>query len=206
MSLPFPTSVPDSATLSQLLRTRRDYLVGQQDVLILWPGQFHFILPELFQKHMAAFLWRESAIRLVLLYARELKLSNALADTLAMILWYMDVVFNCSLFEFQATAATSNDCHSMTFNQYLKIEYWARRHEPKFVNASPIMADPNLISDCGEGVYIIIMLPGLISSILFEIGTCTSMPWGLSGVERNISSFSATMTTRSIQQRFCYLR
>lgn len=197
----FPKSVPNARTLSYLLDIEREYVVAQNGQLILEPGHSQLIMPTMYQKTMASFLWRDAAIRSVLLHAGELKIPSTLTDNLTMVLWYMDDVFNATLREFKSSTVMNADFRSKTFDQYLTIEYWIRRHEPKNVNAFPLTPDHD-INNCGEHAR-----PSNCSlSNVYQIGTPTLPPWDLYGLERRTSSSSAQRKKRSKMRRSCCLK
>lgn len=167
-ALLFPKSVPNATTLSYLLDIERDYILTQRGQLILEPGHSQLIIPTLYQTTMAAFLWRDSAIRFVLSSAGELKIPSTLTDNLTMVLWYMDEVFNSTIRELKASAAMDLDLRSPTFYEYLTIEYWIGRHEPTNVNAAQVGPDYD-INHNGEHAH-----PAHCSiNNVYQIGTPT---------------------------------
>ncbi|KAI6020599.1 hypothetical protein EDC04DRAFT_2607396 [Pisolithus marmoratus] len=108
----FPKDVPSEDTLNELLATERPSKAVQ--------GKDHEInIPGLYFNHMQCFMWRESAIQVVLKHADQLELQEDLANTLHK--------------DSQKAAAKNLQWQSKAFNSYLRIEYWVMHHEPWLV-------------------------------------------------------------------------
>ncbi|KAI6038767.1 hypothetical protein EDC04DRAFT_2603689 [Pisolithus marmoratus] len=97
-------------------------------------GKDHEInIPGSYFNHMQSFVWRESAIRVVLKHADQLELQEDLANMLHKVLWYMGGILERIHKDSQKAAAKNLQWQSEAFDSYLRIEYWVMHHEPWLV-------------------------------------------------------------------------
>ncbi|KAI6137533.1 hypothetical protein BKA82DRAFT_4023803 [Pisolithus tinctorius] len=91
-------------------------------------------LPHHYYEPIQAFTWRGKAIQLVLRFKKkgEVEVEEPLVENLTMILAYMNRVFVQVIVEAKKVKCTDRtlDWCSPTFDNYLPIEYFVRRHEP----------------------------------------------------------------------------
>ncbi|KAG9318960.1 hypothetical protein JVU11DRAFT_1075 [Chiua virens] len=91
------------------------------------------LLPKRYLRPLECFLWWESAICLVLHHINVLEVPEDLHENLKMVLWYMDNIFNQIIRTSDLKITDATDFASAVFNDYLRIEYLVRCHEPKHV-------------------------------------------------------------------------
>lgn len=192
----FPDSVPDERSLRLLLNTRRHYVFKDQEPLQIQRGTSIATVSVDYAKHMAAFLWREAAIRLVLSHAKELQLDGALADNLAMVLSFMDEVYEKIHAEASSSSDETGSAQSQTLYQYLVTEYFVRRQEPVNIRAFRRTNDINLnwydFKSCGKYSF----TSGTFYTDVHQIGNLTGIHWGPHGPGKECdSSLTSRMRT-----------
>jgi len=160
-TLHFPDHVPKGVKLGRLLSTRRIVRVYENTSLVdvETNGDVLMSLTERYVKHIQYFVWREDTIRLVIHFARQLKIETELENNLKMILWYMDEVHNAIVDQSDPDITEDSPFRSPVFDSYLFIEYFVGRHEPLNVRQYRRDQDRNIdrgdIMECGESSSIL---------------------------------------------------
>ncbi|KAI6155863.1 hypothetical protein BKA82DRAFT_4011275 [Pisolithus tinctorius] len=138
----YPSSLGFIHNLKALLKKDRHVRLAEGGSEgTIWPCQVTHAddkvvveLPHHYYEPIQAFTWREKAIRLVLRFKKkgEVQVEEPLVENLTMILAYMNRVFVQVVVEAKKVKRTDRtlDWRSPTFDNYLLIEYFVRRHEP----------------------------------------------------------------------------
>lgn len=102
--------------------------------------------PSHYMEVIRAFLWRESAIRLVLQWRAKLGVTKLMEDNLGRILKYMDTIFTRLCKEAANVASEDRDpeWRCKVFDSYLAIEFFVGRHEPSMVREFRRHSDVNI--------------------------------------------------------------
>ena len=105
-------------------------------------------LPHHYGEAINAFVWREQALWLVLQFKEELCLMPNIITNFSMVLAYMDAIL-CRLAE-EASHVKEEDrtqkWRCKVFDDYLAIEFYVSRHEPRFIRDFRRKHDLNI--DC----------------------------------------------------------
>lgn len=161
----YPDHVPSAAKVKRLLGFEKGVSIDRRSSIfaVELDGFSVCKLPDHYLDDMRRFIWREEAIRFVLSLEKQLNIPETLADNLKMVLWYMDTLFNhivrdaASLMEYNSPEDMMK-FRNDTFDNYLLIEYWVRRHEPKNITKFRSTNDRNLdrssIDQCSESLFL----------------------------------------------------
>ncbi|KAI6029949.1 hypothetical protein PISMIDRAFT_24005 [Pisolithus microcarpus 441] len=145
----FPDTVPEGTTLD-LMMAKRKVVEGSEARRCLVKireddaDTKEIDLPGSYYAHMQRFVWRETAIRVVLANSETLGVGEGLQDTLKQVLWYMCGIFERIGVESRKAIARQPQWRSEAFDNYLKIEYHVMRHEPWLVREFRRNNDTNL--------------------------------------------------------------
>lgn len=170
----FPRKIPDTDTLYDLIHHSRDFELGANRDITIYPGtNSQVVLPHQYQIHMGRFLWRETILRLILRFGDNIDLEKDRRDNLAMILQYMDNIFNRISDDAMGLQGTETDFRSKIFDEYLVIEYYVGCHEPFEIREFRRKFDINLnwmrVEECGNVTEVRVYYPALISDRLAEV-------------------------------------
>lgn len=152
----YPDHVPGATKFRRLLKTTRKVVTytNSTSFAVFCDGVSACVLPARYIDHIRRFIWREDAIRLVLNHNNVVDIPELLEENITLVLWYMDNVFDRLVTESNLERAATAPFRSDVFENYLIIEYWVRRHEPKnitrFRKQNSRNLDRSSLKDCGK--------------------------------------------------------
>ena len=123
--------------------------------------------PSHYTEVISAFVWRENAIRLVLQFHTELRVTKLMQDNLGRILQYMDAILCCLAQEAGNVASKDRDpkWRCKVFDSYLAIDFFVGRHEPSMVRNFRRQSDLNIdrvdVAQIGQKSHIFQIMPPL---------------------------------------------